>query len=108
MSEATLLEALGSPPLEACTHAAATPEWVSRRNSLRFHLRALGCRAAVATPSALWAAAGAPARPGRTWAQLAGLSLAALAARLSLPSCSAPLRLASWNARWLLQQAGCG
>ena len=74
MTEPSLLEALGSPSLEALPPLAASAEWTARRNCLRAHLRALGCHAA-----------GVPGRPGRRWPQLAGILLAALVTRLKRP-----------------------
>ena len=102
MTEPTLLEALGSPCLEALPPPAATAEWSARRAGLRRLLFLSGCRAPLRTPASLWAAAGAVARPQRRWAQLAGIPLAALVARLALPPSSSAIRIATWNTRWLL------
>ena len=102
MTEPSLLEALGSPSLEALPPLAASAEWTACRNCLRAHLRALGCHAHLRTPASLWAAAGVPGRPGRRWPQLAGILLAALVTRLKRPLTTSPILLATWNARWLL------
>ena len=102
MTETSLLEALGFPNLELLPPSASAAEWSFRRNSLRAHLRALGCTTSLRTPAALWAAAGIQGRPGRRWCQLADLSLPNLAARLQRPRGTTAVQIASWNARWLL------
>ena len=102
MDEISLLEALGSPNPELLPPAAGSTEWTARRNHIRHHLRAAGCHAALRTPASLWAAAGSPGRPGRRWAQLAGVSLAEVTARLLRPLSAGSLHIATWNARWLL------
>ena len=102
MDELSLLEALGSPSLDLLPPAAGSPEWTARRNRLRHLLGQAGCRAALRTPASLWAAAGAPGRPGRRWAQLADISLAGLASRLLRPCTTGSVQIATWDARWLL------
>ena len=102
MDELSLLEALGSPGFDLLPPAAGSPEWAARRNRLRHLLCAAGCHAALRTPASLWAAAGAPGRPGRRWAQLADISLAGLVSRLLRPRAAGTIQIATWNARWLL------
>ena len=89
MAEPSLLEALGSPCLELLPPLAAAADWLRRRTSLRTH--ALGVRAPIRTPAALWAAAGVRGLPGRRWPQLAGITLAAFAERIRRPPTASPL-----------------
>ena len=63
MAALSLLEAMGSPCLGSLPPPSATAEWSARRNRLRSHLAAAGCRASLSTPSAVWAAAGAADSP---------------------------------------------
>ena len=98
---ASLWDALGRPPLEASVPPSRSTRWIQRRNRLRQALGETG-RNAVRSAQALWSLAQQTTMPrGATWQQLChDVTLDTIAARIPTPQTQ--WKLASWNARWLV------
>ena len=99
-----LVRAVGRPRLEELLPSARASSWVRAAAGMRAALAAREVRGRVRSASALWRLLrGGSPPPGATWGWLlAGRGLGHLVEGLEAGAVGEEVRLASWNARWLV------